>query len=67
MDEWESEIDRLKDLADKAVSVPRLSCYNQIEELSLAEDDIWENLKSRIESTCNDLGEAVKEAASQFK
>lgn len=81
LDEWSSEIDKLKAKADNAKADARLEYRKQIEELrsmreaatnKLAElkdagDDAWEDLKAGIEVAWGSLGNALKSAASRFK
>ena len=81
LDEWNTEIDKLKAKADKAEADAQLEYYKQIKELrsmqeeansKLAElkeasDDAWEDLKAGMDSAWDSLGNALKSAASKFK
>lgn len=81
LDEWKAGIDMLKAKASKAEADAQLGYYKHIEdlrtkqeaarlkleELELAGDDAWEDLKAGIESAWDDLEDAFKLAASRFK
>lgn len=81
LDEWNTEIDKLKAKADQAEADAKLEYYERIEKLReqqdgarekletlrQAGDDAWEDLKAGIESAWNDLSEAIKSASSRFK
>lgn len=81
LDEWSTEIKKLKAKADKTEADAQLEYYKQIEELrsmqeaansKLAElkkagDDSWEDLKAGIDSAWDSLSNALKSAASRFK
>jgi len=81
LDEWGTEIDKLKAKADKAEANAQLEYYKQIEELRSmqeaankklveiknASDDAWEDLKADLESAWDSLGNALKSASSRFQ
>ena len=81
LNEWKTDIDKMKAKADKADAEAKLAYYKQIEELrtrqevaqkKLAElkasgEDAWEDLKAGIDREWSSLGEAVKSAGSRFK
>ena len=81
LDEWSTEIDKLKAKADKAEADAQLEYYKQIEkfraqqqtaqrkleELKKASEDGWEDLKAGVESAYDSLANAIKSAASRFK
>ena len=81
LNEWKTDIDKMKAKADKADAEAKLAYYKQIEELrtrqevaqkKLAElkasgEDAWEDLKAGIDRAWSSLGEAVKSAGSRFK
>jgi uncharacterized coiled-coil DUF342 family protein len=80
MEDWKSEIDKMKAKADKAEAGAKLEYYKQIEELrekqqaaqeKLTElkssgEDAWEDLKAGFELARVSLGEAIKSASSRF-
>ena len=80
LDEWNTEIDKLKAKADKTEADAQLEYHKQIEELrsmqeaaksKLAElkeasDDSWEDLKADIDNAWDSLGNALKSATSRF-
>ena len=81
LDEWRTEIDKLKARADKAEADVQLEYYKQIEtlrekqeaardklgELEHACEDAWEDLKAGVDSAWDDLRDSVKSATSRFK
>lgn len=81
LDEWNSEIDRLKAKAESAEADAQLEYYKHIEELRTrqeaartkleelenASEDAWEDLKAGVESAWDDLGQAIRSAATRFK
>ncbi|HSH30182.1 MAG TPA: hypothetical protein VK971_09775 [Thiohalobacter sp.] len=81
LDEWNSEIDRLKAKAESAEADARLEYHKHIEELRArqeaagtklealenAGEDAWEDLKAGVESAWDDLGQAIRSAATRFK
>ncbi len=81
LDEWGTEIDKLKAKADKAEADAQLEYHKEIErfrekqqaaqqkldELKESGEDAWEDLKAGIESSWDSLGDALKSAASRFK
>jgi uncharacterized coiled-coil DUF342 family protein len=81
LDEWNTEIDKLKIKADKAEADVQLEYYKQIDELrsmqeaassklaelKAASDDAWEDLKAGMDSTWDTLGNALKSANSRYK
>ncbi len=81
LDEWGTEIDKLKVIADKAKTGLQGEYYKEIEELRSkkqaaqqklhelkgASGEAWEDLKLGIESAWGTLGYALKLAASRFK
>ena len=81
LDEWNTEINKLKAKADKAEADAQLEYYEQIEklqsmkkeansklaELKEASDDAWEDLKTGMDSAWDSLGNALKSATSRFK
>ncbi|GJL79335.1 MAG: hypothetical protein NPINA01_23240 [Nitrospinaceae bacterium] len=81
LDEWGTQIDKLKAKADKADADAQLEYYKNIEELRSkqeaaneklnefkeAGEDAWEDLKAGAESAWDSLGEAVESATSRFK
>ncbi|MGA9572971.1 MAG: hypothetical protein WBS20_03380 [Lysobacterales bacterium] len=80
LDEWGSEIDKLKAKADKAKADAQVKYYEQIDELRSmrdkaskklarikdAGDDAWEDLKAGMDSARDSLGSALKSAKSKF-
>ena len=81
LQEWKTDIDKMKAKADKADAEAKLEYYKQIEDLRTKQEaaqekltelkasggDAWEDLKSGIELAWTSLGEAVKSARSRFK
>lgn len=81
LDEWGTEIDKLKAKADKAEADAKIEYHKEIErfrakqqaaqekldELKESSEDAWEDLKAGVESSWNSLGDALKSAASRFK
>lgn len=81
MDEWNSEIDKLKAKADKADAEIKIEYYKKIDDLRVkqqeatdklaglvsASDDAWEELKAGIESAWFTLGESIDRAKEKFK
>ena len=81
LEEWKSEIDKIKAKADKADAEAKLEYYEQIEELRTkqqaaqekftqlkdAGEDAWEDLKAGVELAGVSLAEAIKSASSRFK
>jgi len=81
LDDWSTEIDKLKAKADKAKDNAKLEYQEQIESLNLkrqeaqgklkelkeASGDAWEDIKSGVDLAWNSLSEAVKSATSRFK
>jgi membrane protein involved in colicin uptake len=81
LDEWGSDIDKLKAKADKSGADTRIQYQNQIEELrsiqatanqkltELKEANLhtWESMKEGAEHTWNSLGNALKSAISKFQ
>lgn len=81
LNEWNSEIDRLKAKADSAEADAKLEYYKHIEKLrtrqeaartkleklETASEDAWEDLKAGVESAWDDLGQAIRSAATRFK
>jgi chromosome segregation ATPase len=81
LDEWDSDIGRLKAKADNAKADGQLAYYKQIEslreqqlqaqnklnELRQTSEAAWEDLKAGMESAWDSMGRAVKSAASHFK
>ena len=80
LDEWNTDIDKLKAKADSAEADAQLEYYKQIEELrSMQEaarkkleelkdtsDDAWEDLKAGIDSAWDSLSRSIKSAFSRF-
>ncbi len=81
LSEWDAEIEKLKAKADKVEADLKIDYYKQmgalqerrnaakkkLEELRLAGDEAWEDLKSGVENSCAELGKAVKSAVSKFQ
>ncbi len=81
LNEWKTDIDKMKAKADKADAQAQLEYYKQIEnlrtkqedakkklaELKAAGEDAWEDLKAGLDLASASLGEAVKSARSRFK
>jgi archaellum component FlaC len=81
LEEWKTEVNKLKAKAEKAHADAQLEYYKQIEELramqlaateKLAElkgasDDAWEDLKAGIENAWDSLENGIKSAISRFK
>ena len=81
MEEWNSEIDKMKAKADKADADAKLNYYEQIEELNTKQqaaqeklrelknsgEDAWEDLKAGFELARVSLREAVTSAGSRFQ
>ena len=79
--EWGADIDKLKTIADNAVSETKLAYYEQIEllhdlqesvqvklhEMKTASDEGWEHLKEGTEKTWNQLKDALHKATDKFK
>ena len=81
LDEWETEINKLKARADKAGAEARLEYYKHVESLQAKHkaakrkldefketgDDAWEDLKDGMENAWSDLSNGVKSVMSRFK
>ncbi|MCA1784543.1 MAG: coiled coil domain-containing protein [Desulfotignum sp.] len=81
LQEWKTDIDKMKAKADKADAEAKLEYYKQIEDLRTKQEaaqkkltelkasggDAWEDLKSGIELAWTSLGESIKSARSRFK
>ncbi len=81
LDEWGTEIDKLKVVAGKAKTGLQGEYYKEIEglrsqqltaqkklhELKGASGEAWEDLKTGIEISWNAMGTAIKSAISRFK
>ncbi|GGD78675.1 coiled coil domain-containing protein [Lacimicrobium alkaliphilum] len=81
LDEWNSEIDKLRAKADQAEADAQLEYYQQIEtlrekqqessrkleELKAASDDAWQDMKAGIDSAWDSLGRSLESAKSRFK
>jgi hypothetical protein len=81
LDEWGTEIDKLKAKADKAGADAQIQCQKQIEDLQsmqatasqklteLKEANLhtWESLKEGAENAWNSLSDALKSATSKFQ
>jgi len=81
LDEWNTEIDRLSKLADKAAEDAKNEYKEQIETLKSrqeaasirmealkhAGESAWEDLKSGAEMAWTALGEAIDSARSRFR
>ncbi len=81
LDEWGTEIDKLKAVADKAKTGLQGEYYKEVEdlrckqleaqkklhELKGASGEAWEDLKGGIEIAWGAMGDALKLAASRFK
>jgi len=81
LDEWGTEIDKLKEVAGKAKSGLQGEYYKEVEDLrckqleaqqklyELKEEggEAWEDLKGGVELAWAALADAVKTAASRFK
>jgi chromosome segregation ATPase len=80
LQEWKTDIDKMKAKADKADAEAKLEYYKQIEdlrtkqeaaqkkltELKAAGESAWEDLKSGIDLAWTSLGESIKSARSRF-
>ncbi len=80
LDEWNTEIEKLKAKADKAEADIKLEYYEEIEDLRVqqdvareklaalknASDDAWEDLKAGMDDAWHTLGDAVQKAATRF-
>ncbi len=81
LDEWESEIDKLKAKASQASADAQLELNKQIgvmegkieegkirlAETADASDDAWESIKAGMESAWGSLESAFSDAAAKFK
>jgi uncharacterized coiled-coil DUF342 family protein len=81
LDEWGSEIDKLKAKASGASADAQLEMNKQVEtleskieegnkklsEFADASDDKWESMKDSMDSTWKSLKSAFKDAVSKFK
>lgn len=81
LDEWRSEIDRLKAKVSGASADVKLEMNRQVEvleskieegkkklsELSDASDNTWESMKDSMDSAWKSLKSAFNDAASKFK
>ena len=81
LDEWGTEIDKLKVVAGKAKTGLQGEYYKEIEdlrckqlaaqkklhELKEASGDAWGDLKEGVEGAWDSLSKGVKSAASRFK
>ncbi len=81
LDEWGTEIDKLKVVAGKAKTGLQGEYYKEIEELRSqqlaaqkklhelkgASGEAWEDLKTGVEGAWSILGDSLKLAASRFK
>lgn len=79
--EWQSKIDQLKARADKAKAEQKLKYYEEIEslrtkqqhayekldELKLASESTWEELKTGVDLAWHDLHGAFERARKKFK
>lgn len=80
LDEWKAEIDKLKAKATQEKSDVSISFHEKIDELerkrgdvkkeleklSAAGNDAWEDLKSGVEKACTDLSGSIKAAMHKF-
>jgi hypothetical protein len=80
LQEWKTDIDKMKAKADKADAEAKLEYYKQIEELrtkqeaaqkkltelKAAGESAWEDLKAGIDLAWTSLGESIKSARSRF-
>ncbi|MBQ0754748.1 MAG: hypothetical protein KBT87_07240 [Gammaproteobacteria bacterium] len=80
LDEWKAEIDKLKaravqEKSDASISLrekvdelekKRDEAKKQLEKLSNAGNDAWEDLKSGVEKACTDLSGSIKAAMHKF-
>ena len=81
LDEWGTEIDKLKSVAEKAKTGLQGEYYKEIEdlrckqlaaqkklhELKTSSEEAWEDIKTGVESAWSILGDSLKSAASRFK
>lgn len=81
LDEWGTEIDKLKGVAGKAKSGLQGEYYKEVEdlrckqldaqkklhELKSESEEAWEDLKGGIEISWTAMGNAIKSAISRFK
>ena len=81
LDEWGTEIDKLKTVAEKAKTGLQGEYYKEIEdlrckqlaaqkklhELKGSSEEAWEDIKTGVESAWSILGDSLKSAASRFK
>lgn len=81
LEDWKSEIDKMKAKADKADADMKLEYYEKIEELRTkqqaaqekftelknAGEDAWEDLKAGVELAGVSLREALESASSRFQ
>ena len=79
--EWDAKIDVLKAKAEKTEAAAKADYYETIEDLqkkrgaakenlqalSRASDDAWEDLKQGVESAWSNLGAAITAAISRFE
>jgi len=81
LDEWGTEIDKLKVIAGKAKTGLQGEYYKEVEDLRCKQlaaqkklhevkessGDAWEDLKEGVEGAWDSLSTGVKKAASRFK
>jgi hypothetical protein len=81
LDEWKTDVDKLKARASKASADTQLKMNEQIKvldskiaegkarlsELSRAGEDAWESIREGMESAWDSLKSAVSDAAKKFK
>lgn len=79
--EWQAKIDVLKARADKATAEQKIKyndeieslrnrqqhLYKKLDELRLAGNDGWEDLKTGVEQAYQDLKSAVERAGERFQ
>ena len=80
LDEWGTEIDKLKAKADKAGADIQLEYHRQVDELRAMQatanqkltelressEHTWENIKENVDIKWNSLGDKLKAVASKF-
>lgn len=80
LDEWEADIDKFEDLAEKTRTDLKFELEDQITSLKLKRDiaklkleefretgeEAWEELKAGAEEAWDDLKEAIEKARSHF-
>ena len=81
LDEWGTEIDKLKGIAGKAktglqgeyykevedLRCKQLAAQKKLHEMKEASGDAWGDLKEGVEGAWDSLSKGVKSAASRFK